>query len=309
MKRSELKKTINEIRKQSRQLVRELDIVKGVYLGTGFTFTQCHVLFELAEHRTLGLTELSKILLIDKSNTSRTVKKLVSLGLISSKTCPEDTRQKLFRLTAKGKAALAKTINLADDQVESAMEFLSTEQEATVIEGLKLYGDALRKSRLQAQFQIRRIKKSDEPQMARVIREVMTEFGAVGDGYSINDPEVDSMYSNYRGKHSCYFVIVKNEKVVGGAGLAPLSEGDQDVCELRKMYFMPQARGCGLGSKLLELVLNEARKRGFKKCYIETLERMESAKALYERFGFKPLKKPMGNTGHDSCDAFSLLEL
>ncbi len=309
MTRSDNKKTINEIRKYSRQLVRELDVVKGVYLGTGYTVTQCHVLFEVATHESLGLLELAEILLIDKSNTSRTVKQLVVKGLIQSKTSSADSRQKIFSLTRKGKQALSQTINLADDQVGSAISVLTTDQQQTVIEGLQLYGSALRKSRLQSQFQIRRIKRSDDAQVARVIREVMTEFDAVGEGYSINDPEVDEIYSNYRDKRSCYFVVAKDGKIVGGAGIGPLQGGDASVCELRKMFFLPQTRGCGMGRRMLEMLMDEARKRGFKRCYLETLERMDSAKALYERIGFKRLRKSMGNTGHCSCDSWYLLKL
>ena len=309
MPKSENRHNIAEIRKYSRQLVRELDVVKGVYLGTGYTFSQCHVLFELSAHQTLGLLELAEILLIDKSNTSRTVKQLVQKGLVKSRTSPGDSRQKLFSLTSKGQRALKETIHLADVQVGSALEVLSPEEQTTVVEGLKLYGEALRKSRLQSQFTIRKIRRSDNPHIAIVIREVMTEFDAVGEGYSITDPEVDEMHANYQGDKACYYVLEKDSKIVGGGGIAPLRGGSGSVCELRKMFFLPQTRGCGLGRKLLSILLEEAGKRGFRKCYLETLKRMESAKALYERFGFKPLPKPMGNTGHCGCDLYYLRKL
>lgn len=309
MRRSELKKTVTEIRKHTRLLVRELDVVKGVYLGTGYTFTQCHVLFELASHGTLGLLELADILLLDKSNTSRTVKKLVELGLIASERTEEDSRQKRFSLTAEGEQALAKTVNLADDQVGAAIDVLSTQEQNVVIEGLQLYGEALRKSRLQAEFAIRKIKKADNLQVSRIIRSVMTEFGAVGEGYSINDPEVDDMFSNYRSPRAGYLVVVQDEKIYGGGGLAPLVGGDETVCELRKMFFLPQLRGIGMGRRLLAKLIEEARKSGFNACYIETLERMKAANSLYKQFGFKPLKKSMGNTGHSACNARYLLNL
>ena len=252
MSRSDLKSTIGEIRAHSRLLVRELDVVKGVYLGTGYTFTQCHVLFELASHGSLGLMELAEILLIDKSNTSRTVKQLVSLGLVESKKTASDSRLKSFSLTTQGKKALQSTINLADDQVEDALTNLTEEQHQVVIQGLQLYGQALRKSRLQSEFTIRPIRKRDDNQVARVIRDVMTEFGAVGEGYSINDSEVDAMYSSYRDDQACYFVILRDEKVVGGGGIGPLAGGTKTVCELRKMFFRPSARGFGLGQRLLD---------------------------------------------------------
>ncbi len=301
--------TIQEIRKNSRQLVRELDVLRGVYLDTGYTFSQCHVMFELAAHGSLGLIELSEILLIDKSNTSRTVKQLVTKGLVKSKTSTSDSRQKVLSITAKGQKVLLATVCLADEQVRHALENLPPSQWPTVIQGLRLYGNALRKSRLQLEFSVRPIRKSDDPSMANVIREVMTEFGAVGDGYSINDAEVCKMYASYRDKRMCYFVIEHEGLVVGGGGIGPLVGGIEDVCELRKMFFLPTARGIGLGQRLLLQLLEEARKRGFTQCYLETLGRMKSACALYEKNGFQLLDQPMGNTGHCSCDASYLLDL
>ncbi len=174
-----LKTTVSQIRQHSRQLVRELDVVKGVYLGTGYTFSQCHVLFELSQHKKLTLMELAEILLLDKSNTSRTVKKLLELGLVRAEKVTADNRQKLFSLTAKGKKALGCTTSLADRQVEQALENLSPDQQEIVIQGLQLYSGALRKSRLQSNYKMRLIEKHDNSDVARVIREVMTEFQAV----------------------------------------------------------------------------------------------------------------------------------
>ena len=301
--------TISQIRQHSRQLVRELDVVKGVYLGSGYTFSQCHVMFELSIHQSLNLMELAEILLIDKSNTSRTVKSLVEQGLIRTEKVTTDSRQKMFSLTPKGEKALRATIGLADRQVESALDNLTEQQQETVIQGLQLYSGALRKSRLQSKYEIRLIQKRDTNQIARVIRGVLTEFQAVGEGYSINDPEIDDMYANYRDKRSCYYVITLDDKVVGGGGIGPLAGGDKLTCELRKMFFLSPARGLGLGRRLLLLLMDEARKRGYKKCYLETLDRMWGANELYRKNGFELLKKPLGDTGHCSCDRWYALNL
>lgn len=309
MARSTQKRSIEEIRKGSRHLVRELDVVNGVYLGTGYTLTQCHVLFELAACGKLGLLELAERLLMDKSNTSRTVKKLVEIGLVKSEKAVTDSRQKFFSLTAAGKQALAKTVHIADEQVESALEFLSPAEQEIVVDGLRIYSEALRKSRLQAPFEMRKIQSKDNPQIARVIREVMLEFDAVGSGYSEADTEVDQMAANYRGKSSCYQVLELDGKVIGGGGFAPLEGGDAKTCELRKMFFAPKARGFGLGRKLLTFLLKEARRRGFSKCYVETLSRMEAANSLYEAFEFERLDSQLGNTGHTKCDVRYLLHL
>ncbi len=306
---SDSQDTIQEIRRHSRQLVRELDVVRGVYLGTGYTFSQCHVLFELSAHQSLGLMELADNLLLDKSNTSRTVKKLVELGLVRVGKNPSDSRQKLFSLTPSGERALRTTIGLADKQVENALQNLDEEQQQLVIRGLQLYAGALGKSRRQSSYAIRPIQKRDNPHIGRVIREVLTEFRAVGEGYSINDPEVDDIFGNYRDARSCYYVITREDAVVGGGGIGPLAGGDKLTCELRKMFFLPAARGTGLGRRLMRLLMDQARQRGYRQCYLETLDRMWRANELYRKNGFELLDRPLGNTGHCSCDRWYLLNL
>jgi len=156
---------------------------------------------------------------------------------------------------------------------------------------------------------IRRITPEDNPAVAEIIRQVMTEFGAVGCGFSIEDPEVDAMYEAYPEPDSVFYVIEWENKILGCGGVGPLEGGDPGVCELRKMYFLPALRGSGYGRKLLELILEDARDIGYHLCYLETLENMAGARNLYQRFGFTFIDGPMGNTGHSGCNSFMILDL
>ena len=158
-------------------------------------------------------------------------------------------------------------------------------------------------------FSIRPIQQSDDPRMAQIIRTVMPQFGAVGDGFAINDPEVDWMSRAYSEPRCSYFVVEREGQVMGGGGVAPLVDGDADMCELRKMYFLPELRGMGAGTALIQLCLDAARGHGFRRCYLETLRGMDAAMRLYERTGFQRLPGPLGATGHGGCNAFYLLDL
>ena len=156
---------------------------------------------------------------------------------------------------------------------------------------------------------IRPIRAEDDAAVAAIIREVMSSFGACGPGFAINDPEVDHMSSAYAAPRAAYFVLELDGRVAGGAGIAPLEGGEPDTCELRKMYFLPSARGRGLGERMLGLCLDRARELGFRRCYLETLTGMDAAMKLYEKAGFRRLCGPVGCTGHFGCDTHYLLEL
>ncbi len=158
-------------------------------------------------------------------------------------------------------------------------------------------------------YLIRPIEPRDDTQVAAIIRTVMPEFGATGSGFAINDPEVDWMSRAYAAARSAYFVVEQEGQVVGGGGVAPLTGGDGETCELRKMYFLPQARGLGAGAAMMARCLEAARAFGFTRCYLETLRGMDAAMRLYERTGFQRIDAPLGATGHGGCNAFYLLPL
>ena len=158
-------------------------------------------------------------------------------------------------------------------------------------------------------FGIRAIRHEDDVAMAAIIRAVMPEFGAGGAGFAIHDPEVDWMSRAYAAPRHAYFVLEREGRVLGGAGVAPLAGGDDGTCELRKMYFLPEARGIGAGAAMMATCLDAARGSGFRRCYLETLTGMDGAMRLYERSGFRRIEAPMGDTGHGGCDRFYLLEL
>jgi putative acetyltransferase len=158
-------------------------------------------------------------------------------------------------------------------------------------------------------WHLRPITSDDDPAVARIIRSVMPEFGASGEGFAINDPEVDWMSRAYAIPRAAYFVIESGGRVLGGGGVAPLEGGDPDTCELRKMYFLPELRGRGAGAVLMARCLDAARAFGFRRCYLETLRGMTGARKLYERSGFRLIDGPMGATGHGGCNTFYLREL
>ncbi|MGE3170985.1 MAG: GNAT family N-acetyltransferase [Planctomycetota bacterium] len=153
-------------------------------------------------------------------------------------------------------------------------------------------------------FLIRPMRPTDDPAVAAIIRDVMTEHRCTGQGFAIHDPEVAAMHAAYAAPHARYFVVVHRGEVVGGGGFARLAGTTpaDATCELRKMYFRPAARGRGLGRELLLLLLDEMRAAGYRRCYLETTSWMQQAQRLYAAAGFAELPGPEGETGHHGCD-------
>lgn len=158
---------------------------------------------------------------------------------------------------------------------------------------------------------LRPIRPADDAAVAAIIRSVMTEHGCSGEGFAIHDAEVACMSRHYQGSEARYFVVEHGGTVVGGAGFARLSgsKPEDATCELRKMYFLPAARGHGLGHTMLDLLLDEMRAAGYRRCYLETTSWMQTAQHLYREHGFAELCGPVGCTGHGGCDKFFARQL
>lgn len=156
---------------------------------------------------------------------------------------------------------------------------------------------------------IREIEEKDNKAIAAVIRSVLIEFGVPKVGTAYEDEALNNMYKVYSEEKSAYFVVEYQNKIIGGAGIAPLANYEHNVCELQKMYFLATARGKGLGRKMMRACLEKARAFYFEQCYLETMPYMDAARKLYSTTGFVDLEKPLGDTGHFSCSKWMIKEL
>ena len=156
---------------------------------------------------------------------------------------------------------------------------------------------------------IRPINESDNKHISVILREVLIEMDIPRIGSAYEDPEINNMYESYQSNRSIYFVVEENNKILGGAGINQLKNGDVNICELQKMYFHKSIRGRGIGDKMIELCLNFALESNYKKCYIETMPNMVNAQKLYIKKGFKYIDNPLGNTGHTACPIWMLKNL
>jgi putative acetyltransferase len=148
---------------------------------------------------------------------------------------------------------------------------------------------------------IRPIEPKDNTHIAKVIRDTLVEFGANHPGTVYYDPTTDDLYSLFRKSDSAYDVVEYRGRILGGGGIFPSDGLPPDTCELVKMYLLPEARGIGLGSAMIQRCIDAAIANGFSRMYIETMPELRQAMKTYEKFGFEYRDGPMGRTGHFGC--------
>lgn len=159
------------------------------------------------------------------------------------------------------------------------------------------------------EIEIREITENDNKRLAEIIRNTLLEFNAAKPGTVYYDESTDHLSDLFEEKNSVYYVALIDGKLVGGAGLYPTTGLPDNTVELVKMYLLPEARGLGLGKKLIMKSLDTASSFGYSQVYLETMAELSAAVQTYVHLGFKRLSEPLGNSGHHSCEIWMLKEL
>lgn len=101
------------------------------------------------------------------------------------------------------------------------------------------------------------------------------------------ETELASLPGEYAEPRGALLMALVNEEVAGCCALRPLDTVDYiNACEMKRLYVRPLFRKSGLGRQLAEAILDQARLAGYNSVLLDTLDDMESARALYKELGF-----------------------
>ncbi len=156
-------------------------------------------------------------------------------------------------------------------------------------------------------YLLREIQPQDNAGVEALIRSCLIEFHANCEGTAWTDPNLGCFSKIYHNQKDKYWVAEQDGVIVAGVGVGALV-GYPSVCELQKMYCLPQARGSGISHRLMETALSHAALY-YEQIYLETMENMVAAQRFYEKYGFQRLAKPLGHTDHFACDVCYLRNL
>jgi ribosomal protein S18 acetylase RimI-like enzyme len=101
------------------------------------------------------------------------------------------------------------------------------------------------------------------------------------------DEEISALPGKYLPPGGELLTAVDAKKVLGCVGLRKLDKG---VCEMKRLFVRPEARGIGLGKKLALNIIAKARELGYFSMKLDTLDSLKKAVSLYESLGFKRIE-------------------
>jgi ribosomal protein S18 acetylase RimI-like enzyme len=127
------------------------------------------------------------------------------------------------------------------------------------------------------------------PEDLAAIREMLTEYAAwvaVDLGFQQFEREVQGLPGDYQPPSGCLFIARLADQP---AGMVAMRRRDDERCEMKRLYVRPEARGTGLGRRLAERVIAEARARGYREMLLDTLPVMQDAQRMYLALGFRDI--------------------
>ena len=158
-------------------------------------------------------------------------------------------------------------------------------------------------------IEIRSIQEEDDSDIATIIRANLETYGLDIPGTAYFDPELNHLSHYYldEPEQKTYLIAVDDGQVIGGVGIARF-DGFEHCAELQKLYVADTAKGKGTGRRLLAEIQSSARRKGYRRLYLETHSVLKSAIRLYERDGFVEIGKP-DCVFHSAMDRFFMKNL
>ena len=135
-----------------------------------------------------------------------------------------------------------------------------------------------------------------QPEDLETVRGFLREY-ADGLGVDLSFQDFEAELANPLG----FYELV----LLGEDGCVALRRIDELTCEMKRLFVRPSARGSGLGRRLAEAVIAEARTRGYSRMLLDTLPQMAEAQALYGSLGFRETEPYR----HNPVPGASFLEL
>lgn len=288
---------VQAIRDASRRIVRALGFMQPTIAGTDLSASAVHALVEIGASAGSGATglaahDLAARLQLDKSSISRLLARLVAKGLILERRSPADRRAKLLCLTPGGAAQLEAINRFAGARVSQALDGLDVASRRQVVAGLSAYAAALEADGrgFSAKPEIE-ITQGMQPGALGWIVEAHGRYYHREWGFGpFFEAKVAAGLAEFIPRlerpQNALWLAVQQGSIKGSAAIDGEDLGN-GMAHLRWVIVDDDARGLGIGQRLLREALRFCDQRKFDAVQLWTFKGLDAARALYEREGFR----------------------
>jgi putative acetyltransferase len=152
-------------------------------------------------------------------------------------------------------------------------------------------------------YTLRKATNQDGPRVWALISGVLAGYG-IATNARTTDRDLADLEGNFAARGGAFFVLLDGATVIGTVALRRESAQAGELC---RMYLLDKYRGQGLGRRLFDHALAEARRRGFREVFLKTASVLTTAISLYERAGFRPAPDQQAGGNCDRVMRMSLV--
>ena len=255
--------TVNEVRGFNRFYTRVLGLLRPQLAGSAFGLTEARVLYELAHSDQMAVTELRRALDLDAGYLSRILSRFIADGLVDREPSATDARRQLVRLTRAGQAAFAELDTLQADAIDRLVGPLDEDQRSQLVTAMGRIRRVLDDQRAAGGLVLRAPEPGDlgwvvERHGARYA----AEYGWDVDFEALVARIVADFGERRDAKREAAWIAELDGERVGCVFCT--ASDDPGTAQLRLLLVEPQARGAGVGTRLVDECLRFARRSGYR---------------------------------------------
>lgn len=285
---SDMDERIAAVRRFTRFYTRQIGLLQESLLHTGFSLTEARVLYELANREKATASELAAALDIDHGYLSRILRRFGETGLAARQRAPDDARQSLISITAKGRKAFAPLNKGSHDQVAELLGQLSLAEQDRMIGAMRTVESLMHEAPPDARPPMLLLRPHRPGDMGWVTSAhaalYAQEYGWDVTFEALVARVTADFIDNFDAKKErCWIAELDGERV----GSVFVVKKTDEIAKLRLLIIDPKARGLGLGKRLVDECLIFARSAGYKSMTLWTQSNLYAARSIYARAGFK----------------------
>lgn len=276
---------VDVIRMFNRFYTRKIGVIDGT-ASSPFSLAEARVLYELAHGERPKATDICRDLGVDAGYMSRILRELERRKLVTRERSKTDERGKFLSLTAKGRRAFAPLDERSNREVAAMLEALSPAAQKELVDSAqtirRLLGD---KPEPKVPYMLRQHEPGDLGWIVhRQAILYVEEYGWDGTYEGLAAEIVAQFIKNHDPKRERCWIAEKDGARVGGVLVATASE---EVAKLRLLHVESEARGLGIGKRLVEECVRFSRQAGYQKITLWTQSILHGARHIYEQVGFR----------------------
>src|SRR5215212_1411783 len=295
----EMEKRVGRVRRFNRFFTRRIGVLREGLLHTPYSLAEARVLFEISHRDEPTASDLARELGLDPGYLSRTLARLEEQGLVGRVRSESDRRRRLLALTPDGEEAFALLDGRSREEVAEMLGGLSEGDQRRLLEAMRIIEGIFEKGlKFSEPFLLRPHEPGDmgwvvhrhgvlyareygwDERFEALVARIVADFI---DGY---DPK----------KERCWIAEMGGDRV----GCVFVVKATDTVAKLRLLLVEPEARGVGLGTRLVEECIRFARNRGYEKLTLWTNSVLDAARHIYEEHGFVLVEEEEHHSfGHD----------